>query len=315
MPNKLLLFVYIFSFASLSSNCTERKSRNLPSKYLEEVLDLLEAKSVNKNKIDWKAFRKDVSDSAQNSRTIEDTYPAVRYAVAKLGDNHSYFSPATKVQETQEEKPLPVLKDETVPSDIGYVRIPFCIGNREQTDIYIRSVSDKILRQNNKNVKGWVIDLRDNFGGNMWPMMAALGPLLETGTQGYFFYADNKFTEWHYEGGKACMETNVLAENKDTVSVYGKNKIAVLVNGKTASSGEAIAVLFKGYAHTKFFGEPTFGVSTGCESFTLSDGSRINLATSVFADRNKNRFGNAIAPDTYCTDGETLPKAIEWIYD
>jgi carboxyl-terminal processing protease len=284
-------------------------------KYLEEVVSLLQSKSVNKNKIDWKVFKEDVFQHAKNSQAVKDTYPAVAYAVKKLEDNHSYFSYATEKSEIGKEKPLPVLKNEMVPSNIGYVRVAFCIGDETQTENYIASISGSISQQNNDKIKGWIVDLRDNFGGNMWPMMAALGPILDTGIQGYFLDADGNFVKWHYERGKAYSGTTVLAENNNFSPAYGKNRIALLINNKTASSGEAMAVLFKGYDSAKLFGQPTFGVSTGCESFTLSDGSRINLATSIFVDRQRKKYGTAVMPDVSCDDAETLSKAIAWLND
>lgn len=302
----------------LLGSCNNQQPCQLSSvskKYLEEIITILQTNSINKNKINWIDFKNNILSFAQNSQTIKDTYPAVHYAITRLQDNHSYFSPAIIEKDTQDEKPLPVFKDEIVPSDIGYIRILFCMGNKAQTETYIKSVTDKISIQNNKNIKGWIIDLRDNFGGNMWPMIVSVGSLLQSGTQGYFFDANNKSTEWYYDKGKAYIDSTLFAENKNIISVYGKNKIAVLINNKTASSGEAMSAIFKGYSNAKLFGAPTFGVSTGCESFSLSDGSRINLATSVFADRNKTKYGGAILPDIACSDIETLPKAIEWIHN
>ncbi|MGX7668859.1 S41 family peptidase [Flavobacterium pedocola] len=284
-------------------------------KYLTEVITLLKRESVNKHTINWDNFRNDVFRVAQNSQTIKDTYPAITYAVAQLKDSHSYFAKAIQEEENSEEKQLPTVEDEKTPAGIGYIRIRFCIGDERQTEQYIKYITDKIHQQNSPQIKGWIIDLRDNFGGNMWAMMVAIGPFLDTGTQGYFIDADNKASEWRFENGKAYADTVMLAENKQRIDLFGKNRIAVLTNNKTASSGEAMAVLFKGYSSVKIFGTPTFGVSTGCESFSLSDGSRINLATSIFADRNRRKYGASIVPDFPCSEKETLSTAINWLYN
>lgn len=283
--------------------------------YIAEVLNLLEERSVYKNHINWQPFKEDVFLFAANSHTIQECYPAIKYAIAQLGDNHTYFSSKSDQEGEPETKPLPEPKDEAVPQDIAYIRIPFCIGDETRTAQYIQSIAAKITAQNKKNVKGWIVDLNNNFGGNMWPMMAALGALLEPGIQGYFTDADNVLSEWRYEKGKVYLNDTLLAENPDHTAVLKKNKIAVLINNQTASSGEAIAVLFKGYPQSRFFGTPTFGVSTGCESFTLSDGSRINLATSIFMDKNKNKYGGKILPDMNASDQEALQQAIAWIYN
>lgn len=308
----VLFLVLLFSFIC----CKTPNPNNISPevrKYLNEVLALLEKESVNKHNINWDIFGVKVFRVAQNSQTIKDAYPAVNYAIAQLKDNHSYFAQAIQEEENSEEKPLPTLKDEKTPANIGYIRIPFFIGDQYQTEQYIKSITDKISQQNNPKIKGWVIDLRDNFGGNMWPMMAAVGAFLDTGKQGYFLDADNKAVEWRFENGKVYSDTTMLAESKHNISLFGKNRIAVLINNKTASSGEAMAVLFKGYDNAKLFGLPTFGVSTGCESFSLSDGSKINLATSVFADRSRRKYGESIVPHFPCAENEILLTAINWL--
>lgn len=310
---------FLLLFLLLVTSCKNQQFQNAAPEsetYIEEVLLLLKTHSVYKNTIDWEAFRNDVYRFANNTNTVADTYPAITYSITKLGDNHSYFVSVNDSKNEDAEKPLPVLENETVPSGIGYIRLPFCIGTDQETEKYIDSITEKIALQNTKNTKGWIVDLRDNFGGNMWPMLVAIGPLLPEGGQGYFFDADNKATEWQYRNGKAYADTKILAENKRAITLTRHPlKIAVLTNAQTASSGEAMAVVFKGCANTKSFGEKTYGVSTGCESFTLSDGSRINLATTVFADRNKQKYGSHIVPDITCNSNEALAKAIQWIKD
>ncbi len=307
----LMLFFSLICCKTSNTNNISPKAE----KYLKEVMSLLKKESVNRHKINWDNFENEVFRVAQNSQTIKDTYPAVNYAVAQLKDNHSYFAQAIQEEENSEEKPLPTLEDEKPPAGIGYIRIPFCMGDERQTEQYIKFITDKIYQQNSPQIKGWIIDLRDNFGGNMWPMMAAVGSFLNTGTQGYFIDADDKAVEWRFDSGKVYADTVMLAENKHSIDLFGKNRIAVLINNKTASSGEAMAVLFKGYSSVKIFGISTFGVSTGCESFPLSDGSRINLATSIFADRNRRKYGTSIVPDFSCSEKETLSTAINWLYN
>lgn len=309
----LLASALLFLFCM---QCKPKTGHNMSSEaelFLEEVLTLLKKESVHKNMVPWDEVEKEMFRLAQNSKVPSDTYHAVQYAISRLEDNHSYFVYDQPKENNSDNKPLPIPEDEETPADIGYVRLPFCMGDEAKTAQYIKTITEKLCEQNKSDVKGWIIDLRDNFGGNMWPMMVAVGPLLEEGIQGYFFDADQRREAWRYEKSRAYTDTILLAENTFTCSLNGKNKIAVLINQKTASSGEAMAVLFKGYANCKLFGTPTFGVSTGCTSFTLSDGSRINLATSVFMDRNGNKYGKAIPPDVFCEDSRTLTAAIEWI--
>lgn len=286
------------------------------SGYLTETLDLLEENSVNKNEIDWNEFRIDIFKKAQNAKKIKDTYSAISDAVSKLNDNHSYFKPITETETNFENKPLPVLSDEITPDDIGYVRIPFCIGTENEYNIYISTIRKKIEEQSQKKLKGWIIDLRGNFGGNMWPMLLSVEPLIGNGTLGYFVDANGNCESWKIIEGKAYIEDQFVMETKILSKQDLRNQfLAVLTDNQTASAGEAVAVAFKLRENSKSFGQSTFGVSTGCVSHELSDGSIINLAESIFADRKKTKFGSKIIPDFQVDENQTLKAGIEWIYE
>ncbi len=285
------------------------------SEYLTETLDLLEDNSVNKNRIDWEEFKLEIFKKAQNAKNIEDTYPVIRYAVMKLDDNHSYFKPKTESEMNSENKSLPVLSDEITPNDIGYIRVPFCIGTENEYKDYISKIRTKIEEQSQKKLKGWIVDLRGNFGGNMWPMLLSLEPLIGNGILGYFIDANENSEAWKIMEGKAyiedqfIMETNILLNND-----FSNQYLAVLTNNQTASSGEAVAVAFKTRENSKSFGQSTYGVSTGCVSHELSDGSFINLSESIFSDRKKTKYGARIMPDFEVEEHQTLQAGIDWIY-
>jgi hypothetical protein len=281
--------------------------------YLNELTNILETHSVYKHKIDWHQFRKDLLLRSRGCVSTGDCYPIVRYALKKLRDKHSYFSGPPAADESMKEQDPPVYPDESVPNNIGYVRVPYCMGDEIQNAQFISTITSKIRARNQTRPTGWIIDLRGNFGGNMWPMMAGLAPLLAEGIQGYFREPGGRFIPWRLNNGAAAIDTQILAVNNEFRPTASAKRIAVLIDNRTASSGEAIAVLFKGMANTRFFGSPTYGVSTGCETFILSDGSRLNLATTIFADRNKNTYGGAILPDIYCSDSDAVTRAIAWL--
>jgi C-terminal processing protease CtpA/Prc len=145
-------------------------------------------------------------------------------------------------------------------------------------------------------------------------MLVAVGPILGEGVLGYFFYPDSSFYTWNYKDGKAYDENGIWEQSINTYHLKSPNPyVAILTDSITASSGEAVAIAFKGRSKTKSFGTQTFGVSTGNRVHTLSDGSRINLTVSVFADRNKTKYGHYVYPDVKCDDNRTLEEAINWI--
>jgi carboxyl-terminal processing protease len=297
--------------------CGNINSQNLSpaaKNYIDEVITLLQSNSINKNKINWEDFRNDIYIHAKNSKTLEDTYPSISYAISKLGDHHSYFIAIIDTQDPSDLKLPPILQDEIVPENIGYIRIGFCMGDSEQNKNYINAVSEKIIKQDKSNIKGWIVDLRGNFGGNMAPMLLAIGPILGEGIVGYSYYPEGSYYTWNYKDGKLFDENGIWDTSTKNVQLKSENPyVAILTDNLTASSGEAVVIAFKERDKTKSFGSPTFGVSTGNRSHTLSDGSRINLTELVFADRKKRKYGNSVYPDVACDEKETLEKAIIWL--
>ncbi|RYY52644.1 MAG: hypothetical protein EOO05_21740 [Chitinophagaceae bacterium] len=76
----------------------------------------------------------------------------------------------------------------------------------------------------------------------------------------------------------------------------------MLIGPRTSSSGEMTAVSFLGQANARTFGQPSGGYITANQTFVLSDGSNLLLATSYVADRNKKAYLKRIDPDVLVKD-------------
>jgi carboxyl-terminal processing protease len=139
-------------------------------------------------------------------------------------------------------------------------------------------------------------------GGNMWPMLAGVGPLLGEGDRlGQFFTLESQ-SDWKYRNGVAAEIENGKEDPYPPVAgvpykMPGTPKVAVLIDSGTGSSGEAIAIAFQGRPEARFFGEHTAGVSTANEVFKLPDGAAIWLTIGVDADRTGKQYMNGIDPD------------------
>ncbi|RSK46661.1 S41 family peptidase [Hymenobacter perfusus] len=314
---RVKLCILFFVFASCSADSAERRlSSPAVRKYLDEVTSILQANFVNRSAINWVVFRQNLLAQASGAKTIEQVYPAVVSAIGALGDKHSMFVPARPLKglETPPAKQPLVYPDEPVPGDIGYIRVPWVVGSQEKLDAYITRVQAQIKERDKPELKGWVVDLRGNMGGNMWPMLVGAGPILGEDTLGYFIESHNTKTAWRYEKGKALLDGNIQAETANYYTLKSANPIvAVLTDTLTASSGEAVAVAFKARKHTRSFGAGTCGVSTSRSRFYLSEGSVLLLTTAVFADRRLVQYGQSLAPDEPLKSSEVVPRAIRWI--
>ena len=158
---------------------------------------------------------------------------------------------------------------------------------------------------------GWIVDLRGNVGGNMWPMLAGIGPVLGEGDHlGEFFTLDSHST-WKYRNGVAAEIEGGKEEPCPAVAgtpykLAGTPKVAVLIDRGTGSSGEAIAIAFRGRRETRFFGEHTQGASTSNDVVRLSDGAAMWLTIGVDADRTGKQYMEGFDPDDVIRLGDKV---------
>ncbi|OUJ67987.1 S41 family peptidase [Hymenobacter crusticola] len=313
---KRLRYFGIVFFVLATGRAEPRPPSPAVQNYVAEVVRILQANFSNRKTINWAVFKQNLLAEASGAQTIEQAYPAVVVALGALGDKHTQFYGARPVKgpEKAAAQQLPLYPDELVPGDIGYIRIPWVVGRQQKLDAYITRVQAQIKERDKPDVKGWIVDLRGNMGGNMWPMLVGAGPILGEDTLGYCVDANNTKSAWRYEKGKALLDGEIQAETATYYTLKSANPVvAVLTDTLTASSGEAVAVAFKARKHTRSFGAGTCGVATSRSRFELSDGSVLLLSTAVFADRRLVRYGHSIAPDEPLKPAAVVPRAIRWI--
>ena len=288
--------------------------------YLNEVVDIMEKNSFRKNEIDWTKFRKEVFNSVPTAQTIEDAYPGIWKALSLLADNHGYYTTSGGLTFSAASSCTPEsIENPVIPNDIGYVKV---MGNQDLTTegdraIYVNQLRDQIMSQDHLDLKGWIVDLRNNTGGNCYPMLAGIGPILGEGIAGYRIYPDGHEDSWSFQNGYAMWNVYIQESTSNSYELFVPNpKVAVLLNAATVSAGEVIAVSFIGRENTKSFGSATFGSSTGTTHFLLRDKAKLVLGVSCYADRNKNNYGGApINPDVISSKESIIKDAISWIRD
>jgi carboxyl-terminal processing protease len=285
--------------------------------YLREALDLMRTWSINREQIDWESVEGVALRQADGAETPADTYPAVETALRSLNDDHSFFLTPSETRllfdgEARFDAPIVEIR----PDGLGYVSVGMYRGNiGEQADDYARSLATAIAGSA-AQACGWIVDLRDNIGGNMWPMVAGLAPLLGgEGEIGSFTYPDGTVEPWRLEAGVAWWADQPMT-TYDVPLPETHPPVAVLIGRQTASSGEATGVAFRGRPDTRLFGQPTAGLTTSNEPLYLSDGAMLALTMSVFTDRTGHAFGQRVPvqPDQ-SVDGAPVDPAAEWLQD
>jgi len=311
MKKKLLLPLSILVIISLIS-CNQKR------KYIDEVLDIVKENSIKQSQINWEDFRLKVYQKSKDDKTKEDAHNTIKYALSLLNDHHSMLLSYSEVQKINSDTISPAARIDSIVSHyengIGYIKIPAFIGNEESSIKYSTQLQNTIKQLDRNHINGWIIDLRDNIGGNMWPMLLGIGPIIGNGVAGYFVDSKNNYDEWVYSEGKVFAGQPVNLSLDSAYELKNKRKkIAILINNRTLSSGEAIAVAFKGLPNTRFFGISSGGLTTGNKSFVLSDKAILLLTTSIYADRNKTIYGKSVTPDEIITKEDPKVFATNWI--
>lgn len=287
--------------------------------FFTQLIQIVEENSVNRRKIDWANYKTQVWAKVGGAQKVPETELAMTLSMALLEDNHSniivddkrYLYGGIGCQTPPATTPLTFSEQ-----NIGYIKVEGFNGSGQEAINFARNIQNDIGRQDDKNLKGWVVDLRRNLGGNMWPMIAGLGPLIGEGTCGYFFDIDNKpVHSFAYQNGIARLnEQSMVVVEKPYRLINSDLKTAVLISNTTASSGEATAIAFIGRANTRLFGANSCGVSTSNSSYTLPFyGYRLNLFTLNMGDRTGKIYGREIAPDEFVADGQAVAKVVKWI--
>lgn len=291
--------------------------------YLEKALAYMEEGSVNRKNINWDSLRLEVYERASNALIPKDTYEAIELAISLLKDDHSYFLRPDQlnfVETRSNDYAIDVIQSKSllINSQIGYLLIPPCNSlSANSMKEYALSIQKEIQALDANKLNKWIVDLRGNSGGNMWPMVLGLRPLIQAEIFGFFSDGSGEFYAWNFEGlsvRSEDLEICSLDEPSYQLNQLTPPRIAVLIDNETASSGETTTIAFLGGNLTKVFGQKTGGYTSANEQIQLNDGAAIFLATTYSADRLGRIYRDAITPDQITEVGDcTLNEAIQWL--
>lgn len=285
--------------------------------YLEQMMFLMRNYSIKRQTANWTLIRTTMFGEAEGARTIPDTFKAITAALTLIGDGHSSYRAVsgTVLYVPTRTCTAAAITTPTLPSSVGYVRVRSFGGTGTAATDYARALQDSIRARDRAGLIGWIVDLRGNSGGNMWPMLAGVGPVLGDGLVGYFVDPLNVTSIWEYRDGAASLNNVALARVEQPYALMQpRPRVAVLTDQVVASSGEATAIAFRDRGDARTFGTATCGLSTANQSFFLSDGASLILTTSTMADRSRKTYGDVLTPDETIADpAQTVERAVIWL--
>jgi len=309
-------FAFILQLVILIS-CDSSEEFTVAESFVNEVLDIMENNSIHRKTIDWVVFRNQVTDITGSAQTIEDTYIGLTEALKMLGDNyHSRIRTANgqTIRGGTLNCNAESFQDPSIPANIGYVNVGSFSGSGEEAIKFAEDIQNQIKLNDSVDLIGWIVDLRGNGGGNMWPMIAGVGPVLGEGIIGYFIDPDDNQQRWDYTNGSSTINDFPQTTVPNPYQLINPNpKVAVLIDKKVGSSGEAVVISFIGRDNTRSFGTSTCGLSTANQNYNLSNGDLLLLTVAYMADRNLVKYGESVIPDEVIDTGSVVERAIEWL--
>jgi C-terminal processing protease CtpA/Prc len=285
---------------------------------LGAAISTLKAKHINREKVDWKAIEARAWAGLPSNGKPEDAYPAINTVIKVLGEKHTslFTRDEWKAEMTDRQqgstRPAALTPPEfrMLPDHVGYVHIYAFIGNDRAVKAYEAHFRGEMAKLRTQGACRYVVDLRGNEGGNMWPMLNGVAPLLGDPPFGFFEPGADPGEVWTVRNGEVQpVDTADINRIPANSSARNYPPVAVLVDRHTSSSGEFTAMAFEGRGGTRFFGQPTAGYVTGNDVFPLPDGAEIALTTSGSQDRLHRHYRERIVPDEITAPGAATDTA------
>ena len=293
--------------------------------YLDEAIRLIRTIHIDSAHADWDRIAADARADIAGAKTPRDTYPAIRGVLGALGEKHSFLRPASKQAPAQPQAAgapapspdLPLPTSELIDGRFALVRVPPLspfAGGEGFGDRYQETLRTHVQALDKAPLCGWIVDLRGNSGGNMWPMMRGLDPLLGQAPFGFFAKPSGEIENWQRRFGIVVPAAEpVTGDPPAFVLTHAAAPVAVLVGPETASTGEMMAVAFAGRPASRSFGAPTAGYTTGNSVHDLPDGAKLVLTGVFVRDRTGKSYDGAIVPDETTGADAAQGRAVEWL--
>ena len=290
-------------------------AQSFPS--LTRTIELARQEAYRGKDVDWPA----VQSKAEGIAGADGEDAAIRHVLKALGDGHSSYRPPSGRESSPggtTKATGPSAAETGIVESVGPIegvpvlRINAWSGSPEAARTAVANLRDRLAAGLETQSCGVVLDFSRNPGGNMWPMLVGLAPLLTEGPLGYF--RDRSGAEQAIEKRDGAIflagKPHYLNMDSDKEPAGSVGHVGVVIGPRTSSSGEITAIMFLGQGNTRFFGAESSGYSTANRVHRLPNGGSIALTTGVTLDRNRHEHAR-IKPDVVTEAG--IRDAAHWV--
>jgi C-terminal processing protease CtpA/Prc len=253
------------------------------------------------NGLDWQSVHDSYKSRVENADSVDVSRAVVREMISKLGLSHFGIIPESRyaastgnVEFGNLPKSQLVFESRKLEGGAGYIRF-----NEFLDPVTLMPKFEAAMRDFAK-APGVILDLRGNPGG--------IG-IMAMGIAGFFV------SESGVQLGEMKMKDTTL---KFTVSpraeVYA-GKLAVLIDGGSASTTEILAQGLQDLKRARIFGTRSAGAALVSDVIRLPDGDGFQFPTASYTSRNGRVLeGNGVVPDVAVSDHDSvIDAAAKWI--
>jgi carboxyl-terminal processing protease len=301
---------------------------------IDTCITIIKKNAINPHHANMEDLEKNALAKASGITDPSMLGPAMRYIYERLDDFHGAFKYKDSTFRWPHKMTIPDsvmndwkngtvrVKTRILHGQIGYLVVPgMNFSTPEDANKKAQQLNDSLCHLLSKNIKGLIIDVRENGGGTMFPMILGVEALLGEGSVGSFPGRVNQ--QWIIRDHKFFLDTIVNASLQIACIMNGQNLPVVILTGPaTRSSGEFFLMTFKGRQKTILLGAPTAGYITSVAEFPINDNAYMLLSTGYGADRNGTIYRGPLQPDVFF-DGvdnfnniekdEKVKAAIQWL--
>ena len=301
----LLLTGLFFTKFSFGQKLSVKDSINT---FYDSLFYHLESRFLYKDRVNWTQVKPYIKQRALQSNSFTAALKVTSHLFDTIGGAHlnilspyGWYKSNLGKRYSQQDFSTEFLKNyqkkhtftvKVLKNHYGYIKIPGMLLidiSQDSLNRKTQSMYDAIMKVQQANqIKGWVIDLRFNIGGNTYPMLAALYHLL--GDTIVYKVLDpqkkplkNKNHSLKkgafYSGNK--METFAKVTKEPQVHI----PVALIIGKITNSAGEFIAVAFRGRKNAVTIGENSYGSLTCNDLVKLPFEAKVTLTCGYAADQ------------------------------
>ena len=150
---------------------------------VDEFVGIIKNNWYKRDSVNWDSFTKKVIKKLKSSKS-HNKYETVFRETLKILEPHSkYFK--SKPSKTKSIKRISVVRYPKLfllDSNILWIKIPSILWRSGKLNhrMYAK-IGQNLICKTKKSSSAWVIDLIGNGGGEIWPMILAVAPLLDKG--------------------------------------------------------------------------------------------------------------------------------------